>query len=221
MTKTSTLASIAATAVLLTAAPADAAAQNRGLDILHGASERYESVETICADFVQHLSVPLLGTERTGRGRLCQGDPNLFAMRFDEPAGDLIAVDGEYAWVYFPSSDARTVLRTSADRAAGGRDFHREFLVDPELRYDVSYSGSEEVAGRSTHRLRMNPVLPSSYRTALVWIDDGTPVLRQVRLEEENGNIRTITLSGVTLGADPGEGWFTFTPPAGVLVMER
>ena len=67
----------------------------------------------------------------------------------------------------------------------------------------------------------MNPVLPSSYRTALVWIDDGTPVLRQVRLEEENGNIRTITLSGVTLGADPGEGWFTFTPPAGVLVMER
>ena len=222
MTAAGRLVRSALAAVLLTAAlPAPGEAQNRGLDGRHGAADRYASVETICASFAQHLAVPLLGTERTGRGRLCQGDPNLFAMRFEEPAGDLIVVDGEHAWVYFPSSDDRTVLRTSADRAAGGRDFHREFLVDPELRYDVSYSGTEEIAGRTTHRIRLTPVLPSSYRTALVWIDQGTPVLRQVRLEEENGNVRTITLSDVTFGADAGPGWFSFTPPAGVLVMER
>jgi len=211
---------VAATALLL-AMPAQGAAQNRGLEILHGAADRYESVSTICADFTQHLSVPLLGAERIGTGRVCQGDPNLFAMRFDDPAGDLIVVDGSHAWVYFPSSDARTALRTSADRAAGGRDFQREFLVDPEIRYEVSYSGTDEIAGRATHRIRMTPVLPSSYRSALVWIDQGEPVLRQVRLEEENGSVRTITLADVAFGVDAGAGWFSFTPPAGVLVMER
>ena len=196
-------------------------AQDRGLDILHGAADRYESVETLCADFTQILLVPLLRTERTGSGRLCQGRPNLFAMRFEEPQGDLIVVDGAFAWVYFPSSDAKTVLKTTADRAAGGRDFHREFLVDPETKYDVTYEDSEVVEGHSTHRIRMRPKLASSYRIATVWIDDGAPVLRRLQLEEENGNIRTITLAEVGFGEDPGSGWFAFTPPSGTLVMQR
>ena len=201
--------------------PASVAAQNRAVEILNGAAERYEGVETLCASFEQVLEVPLLRTSREGRGRVCQGRPNLFGMRFEEPAGDLIVVDGDFAWVYFPSSDPKTALKTSAERAAGGRDFHREFLVDPELRYEVSYAGEAEVHGRPTHRIRMIPVLPSSYRSALVWIDRDEPILRQLRLEEENGNIRTITLADVRLGEAPGDGWFTFTPPEGVLVMER
>jgi outer membrane lipoprotein-sorting protein len=206
-------------ALVWTARPV--AAQNRGLEILHGASDRYASVETLCATFSQELLVPLLGATRTGTGRLCQGRPNLFAMRFDDPAGDLIVVDGEYTWVYFPSNDAKTVLRTSADRAAGGRDFHREFLEDPEARYEVTYEAAEVVDGRQTHRLRMIPRERSNYRAAVVWIDDGSPVLRRLRLEEENGNVRTVTLSGVGFGEAPGEGWFSFTPPPGALVMVR
>jgi outer membrane lipoprotein-sorting protein len=60
-----------------------------------------------------------------------------------------------------------------------------------------------------------------SYRAAFVWIDEGQPVLRRVRLEEENGNVRTITLENVGFGADPDSGFFSFTPPPGALVMER
>lgn len=211
----------AALAVASSVLPAGLSAQNRGVAILNSAAERYEAVETLCARFEQVLEVPLLRTTRVGTGRVCQGRPNLFGMRFDDPDGDLIVVDGDFAWVYFPSSDARTALKTTADRAAGGRDFHREFLVDPELRYDVTYAGEAEVEGRQTYSIRMTPVLPSSYRSALVWIDQGEPVLRRVRLEEENGNIRTITLSDVGFGEAPGEGWFSFTPPEGVLVMQR
>jgi outer membrane lipoprotein-sorting protein len=199
----------------------EARAQNPGLDVLHDAAGRYESVETLCADFTQHLLVPLLGTERSGSGRLCQGRPNLFGMRFDDPAGDLIVVDGEHAWVYFPSNDAKTALKTSADRSAGGRDFHREFLVDPGTKYEVEYQGLEPLDGRRAHRIRMLPRLASSYRAATLWIDEEAPVLRRIRLEEENGNVRTITLANVGFGEVPESGWFAFTPPEGVLVMER
>lgn len=202
-------------------AAAELRAQDQGLDILHTAAERYESVATLCADFSQHLEVPLLNSERTGTGRLCQGRPNLFAMRFDDPAGDLVVVDGDFAWVYFPSSDARTVIKTSADHSAGGQDFHREFLVDPEAKYEVEYEGADETAGHATYRLRMIPRGPASYRVAIVWIDQGAPVLRQLRLEEENGSVRTVTLTDVGFGADPGDGWFSFTPPEGALVLAR
>jgi outer membrane lipoprotein-sorting protein len=208
-------------ATILLAAPTSVRGQDRGLDLLHAASERYAAVETVCAEFVQHLRVPLLNNERTGTGRLCQGRPNLFAMRFDQPEGDLIVVDGDFAWVYLPSNDRRTVLRTPADRSAGGHDFHREFLEDPESKYDVSYEDTEVVAGHDTHRLRMIPKAAANYEAAVVWIDQGAPVLRRLRLEEENGSVRTITLSDVGFDAAPGEGWFSFTPPPGAVVIER
>jgi len=214
-------ARLSALVLIVLTVPSVALAQDPGLEVLHGASARYAGVSTLCADFTQRLSVPLLGTERTGTGRLCQGRPNLFAMRFTDPAGDLIVVDGAFAWVYFPSNDARTVLKTSADNSAGGRDFHREFLEDPESKYEVSYEAVEEIDGRETHRLRMTPLRPATYRSAVVWIDDGEPVLRQLRLEEENGSVRTITLSNVGFDEDPGSEWFIFTPPDGALVMVR
>ena len=153
------------------------------------------------------------------RGRLCQARPNLFAMRFDEPEGDAIVVDGESAWVYFPSSDPKQVLRCSAEGGAGGRDFLREFLEDPATKYDVVYEAADDVEGAETHRLRLIPKRPATDRATFVWIDRGEPVLRQVRTEEENGNVRTITLSNVEFDAMPGDGWFTFTPREGALVV--
>lgn len=210
---------VAGVALTLFATAAPLTAQDRALEIIDEAGDRYSAVETVCADFTQQLSVPLLGRERTGTGRLCTGRPNLFAMRFDDPAGDAVVVDGDFAWVYFPSNDAKTVMKTTAEESAGGRDFHREFLVDPETKYDIEYEDVETVAGHRAHRLRMRPKGAASYRAAVIWIDEGTPVLRRLRLEEENGNVRTITLEGVVFGADVGADWFTFTPPEGALVV--
>jgi len=199
---------------------APAQAQDRGLDILQQASRRYAPVTSLCADFVQLLRVPLLGDETTSRGRLCQQRPDLFAMHFTEPTGDRIIVDGQFMWYYMPSNDAKQVFRFPVDRGTRGLDFHREFLEDPETKYDVTYEAADEVAGTATHRLRLRPRQPTSYRTAVLWIEQGTSVLRVIRLEEENGNERTINLRNVDFGAAPPQGFFVFTPPPGVLVVD-
>ena len=201
--------------------PSNASAQDKGLEVLNQAAVRYGAVKTLCADFTQHLYVPLLGSERTGTGRLCQAKPNLFAMRFDNPKGDLIVVDGMFAWVYFPSNDEKTVLKTSADRSAGGRDFHREFLENSGAKYEITYESAEDVEEWSTHRLRMVPKRSMSFRFATIWIDRGAPVLRRIQMEEANGNVRTITMENVGFDADPGSDYFTFAPPSGALVMVR
>jgi len=51
-----------------------------------------------------------------------------------------------------------------------------------------------------------------------VWVEEGG-VVRRVRVEEENGSVRTVTLANVEIGVKPPAGWFTFTPPAGVRVL--
>ncbi|HUF76998.1 MAG TPA: outer membrane lipoprotein carrier protein LolA, partial [Longimicrobiales bacterium] len=179
----------------------------------------YAPVRSLCADFVQLLRVPLLGDETTARGRLCQQRPDLFAMRFTEPAGDLVVVDGEFMWYYMPSNDAKQYFKFPIERGTGGLDFHREFLESPEEKYDVTYEAADEVGGTPTHRLRLRPRQPASYRAAVLWIERETSILRVFRLEEENGSERTINLRDVQLGASPPAGFFEVTPPPGVLVI--
>jgi chaperone LolA len=197
---------------------AEAAAQDRGMELLQDAAARYAPVSTLCADFVQHLAVPLLEREVTSRGRLCQSRPNLFGMRFTEPAGDLVVVDGADVWYYMPSSDARQAWRAPVERGTGGQDFHREFLQNPEQKYNVTYEGAETLTGAATHRLRLTPTTRQSYRAAVLWLEEGTSLLRQIRIEEENGNRRTVTLSRIEFDVTPPAGWFVFTPPRGVTV---
>jgi chaperone LolA len=209
-----------AAVVWMVASAPGVVAQDRGMVLLQEASARYAPVATLCADFVQHLVNPLLEQERTARGRLCQARPNLFGMRFTDPAGDLLVVDGVDVWVYFPSGDARQAWRAPVERGTGGQDFHREFLENPEQKYNVTYDGAESLAGSNTHRLRLTPKTRQSYRAAVLWIEQGTSLLRQMRLEEENGNRRTITLSRIEFDITPPAGWFVFSPPAGVTVGE-
>lgn len=190
-----------------------------GLAIMRAAAERYQGVEALCADFTQHLVVPLLGDERTGEGRVCQARPNKFAMRFTQPDGDRVVIDGESVWVYYPSLDEKQVMRMPVAQQRGGHDFHREFLEDPETKYDVSYEGTDTVAGRATHRLKLVPRSRASYTAATLWIDEGRPALRRLRIEEENGTVRTITLSNIDFTSDPDGAWFTFTPPEGALIV--
>ena len=209
--------------LLASGVPAAATAQQpQGLETLERAAARYEGVTALCADFVQHLDVTLLGDERTGSGRMCQAQPDRFAMRFTEPAGDLVVIDGESIWLYYPSNDEKLVIRLQVTGTAGGYDLHREFLDRPAEKYEVEYEATEVVDNHETHRLRLTPKQRSSYGSAVLWIDTGTPVLRRIRIYEENETVRTITLSNVQLGpADLDPAFFTFDVPPGADVISR
>jgi len=198
---------------------AAAAQQADAVSILERASQRYARTASLCADFTQHLSVPLLGEEHSGRGRLCQERPDLFAMRFTEPAGDAVVVDGTWVWVYYASMDAKQVLRFPVADSPGGFDLHREFLDRPGEKYTATREALEKVGGRDAYRIRLVPRQPASYQAAVVWIDATDSTLRQVRVEEENGSVRTVTLTRVELGVQAPPGWFTFTPPPGAQVI--
>jgi outer membrane lipoprotein-sorting protein len=192
------------------------------LSLLEATAAHYERVTSFCADFTQHLSVPLLGDERTGTGQMCRAHPNRFAMRFSDPEGDLVVVDGEWVWLYYPSLDPKQVIRFAVADGAGAYDVYKEFLEDPATKYDVTYEAVDEVSGRPTHRLRLVPRARSSYKAAVIWIDQREPVLRQIRIEDENDTVRTITLGRVDLAPIPlDDDWFTFTPPPGALVISR
>jgi len=197
------------------ATPADDA-----IAVIERAGARYQQAGAVCADFVQELVVPLLGEKRTSRGLLCQQRPNLFTMRFTDPDGDRIVADGQYLWHYTPSTDRGQVVRIPlAAGAHGALDFHREFLENPAEKYVTRLEGQETVAGNATHRILLRPRQPSGYREAVLWIDVRSSLVRRVEIREENGSVKTITLSSIELGATPPTDAFRFTPPPGTQIF--
>lgn len=219
---------VAVTAVTAFAAGPAAGQEGRtALAVLAEAEHTYEGVDTMCADFRQTIEVPLLQQSSEGAGRLCEARPNLFSMRFEEPEGDLIVVDGRHVWMYTPSHDEDQVIQLPLSASSDGRaiDFRREFLEEPGERYDVTLMRTVE-AGRppapddeATYLLSLVPRGSTEYEEARVWIGADSHLIRRVEIHEENGSVRTIAISGIDLHAAPSPDTFSFTPPPGTRVI--
>lgn len=191
------------------------------LTLMEEAEARYREIPLFCAAFHQSLEVPLMGETHVSKGEICQAQPDLFSMRWSDPAGDAVVADGESFWVYYPSADPRQVLRFSMEVRPGGLDFQREFLEDPGGKYRLSYVGQESVSGRPAHVISARPREPAAFNEARLWLDRDRMLILQARIGMENGSVRTITLSDIDLDPPPDPGRFRFTPPPGAQVIRR
>ncbi|MBI4521666.1 MAG: outer membrane lipoprotein carrier protein LolA [Gemmatimonadetes bacterium] len=195
--------------------------QAGGQAILERSAALYREMASVCADFVQEIRIPLLREVRTTRGRLCQQRPDRFAMRFSDPAGDVVLSDGEYFWVYYPSADAGQVIRSRSTEVTGGLDFHREFLENPAAKYTVRLEGQERVERRSAYVLELVPRVEAGYERVRLWIDAEDLLVRRLEIREENGNERRLDLTRIEPNASVPTDFFRFVPPAGVRVLDR
>lgn len=112
-------------------------------------------------------------------------------------------------------------MRMPASHGAGGVDLRAQFVGDPLERFAIISEGREEVGGRSTMVLRMNPRAPMGYRALKVWIDTQDYLIRRFEVTEENGMTRHFDLSNLRLNVRLSDDLFRFDPPAGARVVDR
>ena len=137
---------------LLAAAPAAARAQDA--NALVGRSSRvYRSLSSLTADFVQIIDNPMIDSAES-RGRLVQAGPDKLAMRFTDPPGEAVIIDGRSVWVYTPSTTPGQVIRMSVP--SGGPIYGYNMLAwlldRPAERYTASYLQADVVGGRRQAR---------------------------------------------------------------------
>ena len=197
------------------------AQDERAYEVLEAASERYWGLETLCARFHQEIEVTLLRQTRMGDGKLCQRQPAEFSMRFSDPEGDLVVVDGEYLWTFYPSMDADQVMRFAAAGTEGRFNFYKNLLDDPRGRFDATYQGTETLAGRPSHKLTVTPKDDGAFRSAVVWIDVESDLITGVDVHDANESIRRVRLTEFQVDVDVADGEFRFVPPPGARVLTR
>jgi len=195
-------------------------AQEDGNAILQRAAAAYRNVRSMRADFTQVQQNPLLRREITSRGTFFQQQPDKFLMRFSEPAGDVVVGDGQYFWVYYPSHDAKQVIRLPAS-VGQGVDLQSQFIGDPTKRFRHTLHGKEEVGGRRASVLTLVPTEPAGYRSLKVWIDDEDSLIRRFVLTNDNGVVQNFSLSNLQVNPKLDPAIFRFTPPAGATIIER
>ena len=123
--------------IAFTALPAHA----QNADAIVGRSARvYRSLSSLGADFVQLINNPMIDSSES-RGTLVQAGPSKLAMRFTDPSGEAVIIDGQYVWVYTPSTTPGQVLRIRVP--SGGPVYGYNILAwlldKPAERYRATY----------------------------------------------------------------------------------
>ena len=185
------------------------------------AQRAYDAMRTLRAEFTQTLGNPMLGAPERSRGTMFLAPPGRFAMRFTDPAGDRIVADGEWMWIYAPSSVPNQVIRQLIPYAgATTPNLFQQFVDQPLTRYTAAYVRADSVAGEPVDVVRLMPRRPGlAFRQATLAVArrDGWP--RQLILVEESGQLREFVFHELRANESIPPAELTFSVPRGVKIV--
>ena len=199
---------------------ATAEAQSASDSLLDRAARAVAQARTMRANFEQSLTNPDLKETKTSRGEFAQHGAARFAMRFTDPPGDAIIADGNAVWLYLPSASRGQALKLPLTQGSQ-LDLISQLLTSPRTSYKISDGGSATVGGRSVHVVHLQPkVQGTPFSRATLWLDKEDALVRQLEAVELSGLIRRIRFSDIKTDIDLPANHFSFTPPAGVKVID-
>ena len=201
--------------------PGVARAQDAGA-ILDRAVAVYGRITSFRADFVQEVSDPMIGDWEPTRGEILRQRPNRFAMRWRQPRGDLFVIDGQYQWIYLPSSTPNQVIRSRlTGRAGESADVFDEFLDKPHERFAVAYVRADRAGGREADVIALTPRgRDAAYARVHVWVDRQDSLVRKVEITEASGAVRRLSFDRLRTNVAIPASSFEFRPPTGIRVVD-
>jgi len=190
--------------------------------VLERAVATYAAVYSLRAAFVQTITNPMIGRPDSSRGQLFLRRPDRFAMRFTHPAGDRIVVDGQWLWLYLPSSVPNQVVRSAIPEAGpAGPNLFAQFLDRPTERYRVSYLGDLRIHGTLHDLVRLEPRSEMGFRRADLAIGRSDGLIRLVDLLDASGLGRRLELTDLEANVEIPSAEVTFSPPSGARVVTQ
>lgn len=209
--------------VLLALLGTTAAQAQDAAAVIGRAARVYRSLASLQADFEQVIDNPMIDSAES-RGTLVQAGNAKLAMRFTDPPGEAIVIDGEHVWVYTPSTVPGQVIRLKAP--SGGPTYGYNLLAwlldRPAERYRPSYLRSELIGGRTTDVIKLVPAVPDMpFTEAVIWLDREEALPRRLEIHEQSGATRTLKLARLRVNQKVPDRTFTFKVPAGARVVDQ
>lgn len=210
-------------AVILALTQAVPAEAQDARELIGRASRVYRSLASLRADFVQVIDNPMIDSAES-KGTLVQSGDARLSMRFSDPPGEAIVIDGKHVWIYTPSTVPGQVIRSKVP--SGGPVYGYNLLAwlldRPAERYKASYVRSERIDGRPTDVIELVPAVPDlPFTRAIIWLDRDDALPRRLEIHEQSGATRTLRLHRLRVNESVPKQTFTFKIPAGARVVDQ
>jgi outer membrane lipoprotein-sorting protein len=191
--------------------------------IVGRSSTVYRSLASLSADFVQIIDNPMIDSAES-RGTLIQAGPSKLSMRFTDPPGEAVVIDGQHVWAYTPSTVPDQVLRLKVP--SGGPVYGYNLLAwlldRPAERYTATYLRQEKLGARSMDVVELIPAVPDlPFDRAVLWLDREDALPRRLEITEKSGALRTLALSKLRVNRKVPDSTFKFQVPPGVRVVDQ
>jgi len=182
--------------------------------LIHRVDDHYNHLRTLRAHYTERYTG--MGLDRTESGTLLLKKPGLMRWSYDSPPGKLFVLDGHFAWFYTPGDTQ--VSRAPAKQLDDLRSPLRFLLGHTQLAKELDQLTT--APDGVNFRITGVPKGMAQRVRLLTLIVTPAGAIQGMKLEETDGAVTEFTFSNMEEDLPINLSNFTFTPPAGVTIVD-
>jgi outer membrane lipoprotein carrier protein len=177
---------------------------------------RYESIDTLSADFSQEFFSVAAGRAESSGGRVYLKKPSMMRWQYLRGTDDEMVSNGKVLWLFQP--ELNQVIETPAGSSRGIAVDFLSGVGDIKKNFEVS--NLQEDGG--THLLALTPIAPSAnLKRLLLRVDKSTGLVSETVVLDLFGNRTTVRFSDVEINVPIEDSFFEFVAPDGVNLLKQ
>lgn len=189
-----------------------------GSELTEGIQKQYQSIDSLKTRFLQVLTNASSGESEEHYGRIYFRRPGYIRWEEERPGQELLVVDQEVAWDYFP--DEGIAYKYSLEEKFQSQTMLKFITGEVDLAGDFRIERQGEEHGWV--KIKLIPKQPEpNLVLAYIWIEETRYILRQILLVDFFGNGNQLTFSDLELNIPLDDTLFEFTPPEEVIVRDN
>lgn len=187
-------------------------------DLTAKVQQKYDSLNSFRADFVQTLTTAASGEQEIRKGTITFKQPSLLRWDTVSPEKELLIVGESYVWDYYP--DDMLALKYRAEQVFNSKTMIR--FISGKARLEEDFAIENQGTEDGLVKLKLLPTEPEpGLVLGYVWVDPETSMLKKVLAVDFYGNGNQVDLSNISLNPEIEQGAFDFAPPADVIVEDN
>ncbi|MEO8447330.1 MAG: outer membrane lipoprotein chaperone LolA [bacterium] len=181
-------------------------------EIIKKVQSKYENITDAKASFTQTLKGSG-GKANSSSGVIYIKKGNQYRI---EAGSQIIITDGQTSWSYSPKRKQVVIDNYKDD---GSSFSPNKFLFSYPENFYSDLEGDENVGGVDCYVIKLTPRSGGSVKSAKIWIDKNEDLIRKINIVTTEST-NTYMLKDISLDAGLSSSKFSFSPPAGVEVID-
>lgn len=176
--------------------------------------DKYATIQSLRAEFTQTMTSAYTDEASSFTGQLVL-EGNKYRV---ETGTEVLIVSDEEMYIYRPSEKQVLINDVVEDDNSFSPS---DFLLNYDERFDVSDVETVTLDGTRHYKLRLIPKKEDSFfQEATFWVRNSDTIITRVEVLDVNDTTMVFALKNIQLNPTIDATTFTFTPPAGVEVVD-